>query len=109
MTALTSLARHSTTDSYLIHPFFIAMSEVEPLISHAEALVDILDDSNLEKPYFRAMVGLAKATSFQYQRRQHRQNCTADIGPYVPPCTTAIQHEQAGSSELLMSTSDTPW
>ena len=38
----------------------------------------------------------------------HRQNCTADIGPYVPPCTTAIQHEQAGSSELLMGTSDAP-
>ena len=46
--------------------FFVAVSDVEPFISHADALVDALEDSNPEKQDFRALVGLARATTLLY-------------------------------------------
>ena len=65
MSALTSLIRLSTQE---MTPFFVAVSEVEPFISHADALVDALEDSNPEKQGFRALVGLARATTLFYRR-----------------------------------------
>ena len=44
MSALTSLIHLSTVN--WIDMFFVAVSEGEPFISHAEALVDALLDSN---------------------------------------------------------------
>ena len=60
MSALTSLIRLSMQE---MTSFFAAVSEVEPFISHADALVDALEDSNPEKQGFRALVGLARATT----------------------------------------------
>ena len=68
MAALTSLICISSTSTFEITLFFVVASEVEPFISHAEALVDALDDSNPEKPCFRAFVGLARAFSLHYLR-----------------------------------------
>ena len=68
MAALTTLLNVCMTDTSLFHPFFIAVSEVEPFITHAEALVNALDDSNPEKSCFRAFVGLARAFSLHYLR-----------------------------------------
>ena len=65
MSALTSLIRLSTQE---MTPFFVAVSDVEPFISHADALVDALEDSNPEKQWFRVLVGLAKATTLLYHR-----------------------------------------
>ena len=65
MSALTSLIRLSTKR---ITTFFVAMSSAEPFISHADALVDALEDSNPEKQPFRALVGLARATTL-FRRR----------------------------------------
>ena len=68
------------TGSYwTIAPFFIAVSEVEPIISHAEAHVDVLEDSNPEKKCFRALVGLARATTLLYQRNEAPDGFTHDI------------------------------
>ena len=64
MSALTSLIRLATKR---MTSFFAAVSEVEPFISHADALVDALEDSNPEKQPFRALVGLARATSLFYE------------------------------------------
>ena len=47
--------------------FFVAVSDVEPFISHADGLVDALEDSNPEKQDFRALVGLARATTLLYE------------------------------------------
>ena len=68
MAALIALLKISMPDKFLFQRFFVAVSEVEPFISHAEALVDALDDSNPENPYFRAFVGLARAFSLHYLR-----------------------------------------
>ena len=48
--------------------FFVAVSDVEPFISHADALVDALEDSNPEKQSFRLLVRLARATTLLYYR-----------------------------------------
>ena len=48
--------------------FFVAVSDMEPFISHADALVDALQDSNPEKQDFRVLVGLARATTLLYGR-----------------------------------------
>ena len=66
MSALTSLARLSTMD--LTAAFFVAVSEVEPIISHVDALVNALEDSNPEKQYFQVLAGLARATILLYWR-----------------------------------------
>ena len=67
MSALTSLIRLSASSRHEMTPFFVAMSDVEPIISHADALVDALEDSNPEKQCFRLLVGLAKATTLFYK------------------------------------------
>ena len=63
MSALTSLIRLSISRGLEMASFFVAVSEVEPFISHADALVDALEDSNPEKQGFRALVGLARAST----------------------------------------------
>ena len=68
MSALTSLIRLATSSRPEMTSFFVAVSEVEPFISHADALVDALEDSNPEKQGFRALVGLARATTLLYGR-----------------------------------------
>ena len=69
MSALTSLVRLSTGDGLnMIASFFIAVSEVEPVLSHVDTLVDALGDSDPEKQYFRTLAGLARATTFRYRR-----------------------------------------
>ena len=65
MSALTSLIRLSTQE---MTEFFVAVSDVEPFISHADALVDALEDSNPEKQSFRALVGLARASTLLHWR-----------------------------------------
>ena len=67
MSALTSLINLSTTTIWT-GSFYVAVSEVEPFISHVDALVNALDDSNPEKQCFRALVGLARAASLLYRR-----------------------------------------
>ena len=64
MSALTSLIRLSAQK---MSTFFVAVSDVEPFISHADALVDALEDSNPEKQCFRILVGLAKVTIFYHR------------------------------------------
>ena len=71
MSALTSVIRLSSSAGprwSSIAPFFVAVSEVESFISHADALVDALEDSDPEKQYFRALVGLARAATLFYER-----------------------------------------
>ena len=68
MSALTSLIRLATSSVQDMTSFFVTVSDVEPFISHADALVDALEDSNPEKQGFRALVGLARATTFLYDR-----------------------------------------
>ena len=65
MSALTSLIHLSTVN--WIDMFFVAVSEEEPFISHAEALGAALADSDPNKKYFRTLVGLARATSYLYE------------------------------------------
>ena len=65
MSALTSFINISTAG--WIGSFYVAVSEVEPIISHANALVDALEDSNPEKQDFRVLVGLARATTLFYE------------------------------------------
>ena len=81
MSALTSLINLSMgTGSYwTIAPFFIAVSEVEPFISHVDALVDALEDSNPEKKHFRALVELARATTLLYDRNKIPVSFALDI------------------------------
>ena len=67
MTALTALTKISMKH-FPFRPFFVAVSKIEPFISHAAALVDNLDDSNPEKSYFREMISLARAISLHYVR-----------------------------------------
>ena len=82
MSALTSLIRLSTSAGSWwssIASFFIAVSEVEPFISHADTLVDALEDSNPEKQDFRALVGLARATTLLYWRHDVPDGLAHDI------------------------------
>ena len=82
MSALRSLISLSTLEELDLPsfaPFFIAVSEVEPFISHADALVDALEDSNPEKQGFRALVGLAKATTLLYWRNDVPDGLAHDI------------------------------
>ena len=79
MAALMTLLKVSMAETSLFQPFFVAVSKVEPFISHAEALVDALDDSNPEKPCFRAFVGLARAFSLHYLRYSRCIRITHDI------------------------------
>ena len=53
MSALTSLIRLATASGLGVALFFVAVSDVEPFISHADGLVDALEDSNPEKQDFR--------------------------------------------------------
>ena len=73
MSAMTSLIRLSTRSGLFlstIGELISAVSEVtsEPFIYHVDALVDALEDSNPEKQCFRALVGLARATTLLYWR-----------------------------------------
>ena len=68
MAALTSLIRLSIMDGTRIGIFFVAITEVEPFFLHVETLVDALEDLNTEKHYFRALIGLARATALRYLR-----------------------------------------
>ena len=76
MSALTSLIRLSTQE---MTEFFVAVSDVEPFISHADTLVDALEDSNPEKQCFRALVGLARATTNLYRRNDVPDGLAHDI------------------------------
>ena len=76
MSALTSLIRLSTQENT---SFFVAVSDVEPFISHMDALVDTLEDSNPEKQCFRALVGLARATTNLYRRHDVPDGLAHDI------------------------------
>ena len=82
MSALTSLIRLSATTGAewaSISPFFVAVSDVESFISHADALVDALEDSDPEKQCFRALVGLARATTLLYERDDVPDGLAHDI------------------------------
>ena len=79
MAALTSLIRLSSASTIPIAPFFVAVSDVEPFISHMDALVDVLNDSNPEKQHFRALIGLARATFLLYQRDEVSDDFVRDI------------------------------
>ena len=79
MSALTSLIRLSTSPGLRMTSFFVAVSDVEPFISHANALVDALEDSNSEKHQFRLLVGLAKATTLLYWRNDVPDGLAHDI------------------------------
>ena len=59
--------------------FFVAVSEEEPFISHAEALVDALLDSNPEKQCFRALVELARAATLLYCQHEVPDGFAHDI------------------------------
>ena len=76
MSALTSLIRLSAQK---MSTFFVAVSDVEPFISHADGLVDALEDSNPEKQDFRALVGLARATTLLYRRDDVPDGLAHDI------------------------------
>ena len=105
MSALASLIRLSMAGGFWwtsITPFFVAVSEVEPFISHADALVDALEDSNREKQCFRALVGLARAASLLYRRDDVPYGFAYDIRSrlirllhtyrYVPPLSNTQEN-----------------
>ena len=79
MSALTSLIRLSSSSGWQMTSFFVAVSDVEPFISYADALVDALEDSNPEKQQFRLLVGLANATTFLYERNDVSDGFAHDI------------------------------
>ena len=84
MSAMTSLIRLSTRSVLFlstIEKLISAVSEVtsEPFIYHVDALVDALEDSNPEKQCFRALVGLARATTLLYRRDDVPYGVTHDI------------------------------
>ena len=79
MSALKSLIRLATSSGQEMTSFFVAVSDVEPFISHADALVDALEDSNPEKQGFRALVGLARATTLLYRRDDVPDGLAHDI------------------------------
>ena len=81
MAALMSLLKVCMADTYSFHPFFVEVSEVEPFISHVDTLVGTLEDSNSEKQFFRALVGLARATTllFRPEERHVPDDFTHDI------------------------------
>ena len=60
-------------------PFFAAVSRKEPFISHADALVDALEETNPEKQCFRVLVGLARATTHLYFREEVPDGFAQDI------------------------------
>ena len=68
MSALTSLIRVSLASRPSVSSFFVAVSEIDPFISHAEVGVEALEGSKPEKLYFRALVELAKASALLYTR-----------------------------------------
>ena len=74
-----ALIRLSTSNRPEMTPFFVAVSDVEPFISHADGLVDALEDSNHEKQCFRALVGLARATTLLYYRDDVSDGFAHDI------------------------------
>lgn len=81
MTALTSLIhlsvmQRTATGKFI---FLAAVTDVEPLISHINALIDDLEDSNEEKQVFRALVGLARATALLHQRPEIPDGFAQDI------------------------------
>ena len=78
MSALMSLINLSTTADWT-GLFYVAVSEVEPFISHADALVDALEDSSPEKQCFRVLVGVARATSLFYRRSEVPDRFVRDI------------------------------
>ena len=78
MSALTSLINLSTTTIWT-GSFYVAVSEVEPFISHADALVNALEDSNPEKQCFRLLIGLAKATTLLYRRHDVPDGLAHDV------------------------------
>ena len=77
MAALTSLIHLSTVN--WIDMFFVAVSEEEPFISHAKALVDALLDPNPEKQCFRALVELEKAATLFCYRHEAPDGFAHDI------------------------------
>ena len=79
MSALTSLIRLSTTSGLEMTSFFVAVSDVEPFTSHADGLVDTLEDSNPEKQDFRLLIGLARATTLLYRRDDVPDGLAHDI------------------------------
>ena len=79
MSALTSLIRLATSSGHKMTPFFVAVSDLEPFISHADALVDALEDSNQEKQGFRLLVGLARASTLLYYRHNIPDGLAHDI------------------------------
>ena len=79
MSALTSLIRLSTSNEQEMTSFFVAVSEVEPFISHADAVVDALEDSNPEKQPLRLLVGLARAATLLYYRNDVPYGLAHDI------------------------------
>lgn len=68
--ALTSLIHVTMTKIFDIAPFFIAVSEFEPFISHLDPVINSLAESNQDKKYFHALGGLAKATALLYVREE---------------------------------------
>ena len=79
MSALTSLIRLATSSGPEMISFFVAVSDVEPFISHVDALVDALEDSNQEKQPFRALVGLARAITLLCYQDDVPDGLTHDI------------------------------
>ena len=79
MSALTSLIRLCAPGGMSMTSFFVAVSGVEPFISHADALVDTLEDSDPEKQDFRMLVGLARATTLLYERDDVPDGLAHDI------------------------------
>ena len=77
--ALTSLIRLATSSGLSVALFFVAVSDVEPFISHADGLVDALEDSNSEKQSFQVLVGLARATTYLYYWRRVPDGSAYDI------------------------------
>ena len=81
MSALTSLMRllSATRSEWTFAVFFAAVSGAGPFISHTDALLDALQDSNLEKQYFRALVGLARASTLLYGGNEAPDGLSHDI------------------------------
>ena len=120
MSALTSLIHLSTVN--WIDMFFVAVSEEEPFISHAKALVDALLDSNPEKQCFRALVELARAATLLYYRHEVPDGFAHDIRTrlvrllhayrYVLPSFSAQErrddiHHRSGEQNILTALTNT--
>lgn len=80
MSALTSLIHVSTLNGLSwVSLFFVAISEIKPFISRVDTIVNALEDSNQDKQYLQALVGLARATSYLYGREEVPDNFVHDI------------------------------